>query len=127
MSMHLEKAFVTTTRYRSRNKKSRSKKLSAAQLEHQKWLAKQGLTLTQIKDKLPHDAKGRRKGVYEIPDLSTNSKTMLSNTVESGGYKPEPKRYTGTLIKGISTMHKSNAVPVINDKQAKEIANMRRG
>lgn len=36
------------------------------------------------------------------------------------------KVYTGTLIKGIATMHKSNAVPVINDEQAKEISSMRR-
>lgn len=40
--------------------------------------------------------------------------------------KPERKVYTGTLIKGIATMHKSNAVPVINDEQAKDIAQMRR-
>jgi hypothetical protein len=40
--------------------------------------------------------------------------------------KKEPQKYTGTLIKGIATMHKSNAVPVIDQKQAIEIANMRR-
>ena len=40
--------------------------------------------------------------------------------------KPEKKEYTGTLIKGISTMHKSNAVPIIDAEQAKEHANMRR-
>jgi len=39
---------------------------------------------------------------------------------------PEKKEYTGTLIKGIATMHKSNAVPVINQEQATDIANMRR-
>ena len=41
--------------------------------------------------------------------------------------KKEPLRYSGTLVKGISTMHKSNAVPVINDEQATDIARMRRG
>jgi len=41
--------------------------------------------------------------------------------------KKEPQKYTGTLIKGIATMHKSNAVPVINDEQAQEISRMRRG
>ena len=41
--------------------------------------------------------------------------------------KIEPMKYTGTLIKGIATMHKSNAVPVIDDQQAKDIARMRRG
>jgi hypothetical protein len=40
--------------------------------------------------------------------------------------KPEPKVYTGTLVKGISTMHKSNAVPIIDEQEAKDHANMRR-
>jgi len=40
--------------------------------------------------------------------------------------KVEPKRYTGTLVKGISTMHKSNAVPIIDEREAKEHASMRR-
>ena len=41
--------------------------------------------------------------------------------------KPERKEYTGTLVKGIATMHKSNAVPIINDEEAKDISRMRRG
>jgi hypothetical protein len=38
----------------------------------------------------------------------------------------ESPRYTGTLVKGIGTMHKSNAVPVINEEEMKDIARMRR-
>jgi hypothetical protein len=34
--------------------------------------------------------------------------------------------YTGEKIKGIGTMHKSNAVPIFSDNEAKEIASMRR-
>lgn len=41
--------------------------------------------------------------------------------------KPNRVSYTGTLVKGIATMHKSNAVPIINDQEATDIANMRRG
>ena len=41
--------------------------------------------------------------------------------------KPTRTEYTGTLVKGIATMHKSNAVPIINDQEAKDISNMRRG
>jgi len=41
--------------------------------------------------------------------------------------RAEPKRYTGSLVKGIATMHKSNAVPIIDDQQAKDISAMRRG
>ena len=58
----------------------------------------------------------------EIPSLST------SNRLPTGACPPpERKVYTGTLIKGIATMHKSNAVPIISDEHAKEIARMRRG
>ena len=35
-------------------------------------------------------------------------------------------RYTGTLVKGIGTMHKSNAVPIINEQEMIDIARMRR-
>lgn len=47
---------------------------------------------------------------------------------EGGGHgtKKESPKYTGTLIKGIATMHKSNAVPVINQKEAEEISRMAR-
>jgi hypothetical protein len=37
------------------------------------------------------------------------------------------QKYTGTACIGISTMHKSNAVPVFNQQQAVETATMRRG
>ena len=40
--------------------------------------------------------------------------------------KPDRKEYTGTLVKGIGTMHKSNAVPVIDEQQMKDLASMRR-
>jgi len=36
-------------------------------------------------------------------------------------------QYTGTKIIGIGTMHKSNAVPVFSDEEAKAISTMRRG
>jgi hypothetical protein len=39
--------------------------------------------------------------------------------------KPNPV-YTGDKIKGIGTMHKSNAVPIFSDEEAVAIANMRR-
>jgi hypothetical protein len=40
--------------------------------------------------------------------------------------KAPDKVYTGTAIKGIGTMHKSNAVPIFSDEQAVDIAKMRR-
>ena len=41
--------------------------------------------------------------------------------------KKENPVYTGTAIKGIGTMHKSNAIPIFSNEQAVEIATMRRG
>ena len=35
-------------------------------------------------------------------------------------------QYTGTYIKGIGTMHKSNAVPIFSDEEAVAISTMRR-
>lgn len=57
----------------------------------------------------------------QLKDGTFNSECM------SKGTKKEPMKYTGTLIKGIATMHKSNAVPVIDEQHAKDIARMRRG
>lgn len=48
---------------------------------------------------------------------------------DSGKLNVEKKdniQYTGTLVKGISTLHKSNAVPIIDEREAKEHASMRR-
>jgi len=44
----------------------------------------------------------------------------------SPALKAAPKVYTGTKILGIGTMHKSNAVPIFSDNEAKEISSMRR-
>ena len=55
--------------------------------------------------------------VYKSADMTKASSVAPRN---------EPQRYTGTLVKGIATMHKSNAVPVIDQQQATEISQMRR-
>jgi hypothetical protein len=38
----------------------------------------------------------------------------------------QPMQYTGDKIVGIGTMHKSNAVPIFTEQEAKDISNMRR-
>lgn len=59
-----------------------------------------------------------RRDVPNIPSLNSN----VGNT-----NRKDPRVYTGTLIKGIATMHKSNAVPVINEEEMISISRMRRG
>jgi hypothetical protein len=57
------------------------------------------------------------RSTRHIPSLSTPGHSTA--TVH--------KVYTGTKVKGIATMHKSNAVPVFSDEEAVEISRMRRG
>jgi len=47
----------------------------------------------------------------------------------SGGVATKPVHtltYTGSKVKGIGTLHKSNAVPVFTDEEARDQASMRR-
>ena len=61
-----------------------------------------------------------------IPEgRNTTSHIKSVNTGGNALLKPSPV-YTGTKVKGIATMHKSNAVPVFSDEQAVDISKMRR-
>jgi hypothetical protein len=51
------------------------------------------------------------------------------NSVDTGWVtcsKTRDKEYTGTKVKGIATMHKSNGVPIFSDQEALDISKMRR-
>jgi len=61
-----------------------------------------------------------------VRDTKEYPSRATSDKVPGFAAKKEPNVYTGTLIKGIGTMHKSNAVPIIDKKQAEELAQMRR-
>jgi hypothetical protein len=58
-----------------------------------------------------------RGGTSHIKSLSTHGGTATLAPA---------KIYTGTKVKGIATMHKSNAVPVFSDEEAVDISRMRR-
>ena len=48
-------------------------------------------------------------------------------TMQGSCTKPiQGKVYTGDKMKGIGTLHKSNAVPIFTDEEAKDQASMRR-
>ena len=126
--MHLVGPYMTTTKYNSKRKVANTKKLRDAKAEHEAWLKKHGVDDASLAKKLPKDRKGNRASIHEIPDYSKNAPTVkLSNQVAGSGAKAEEKRYTGTLIKGIATMHKSNAVPIMNKQEAIDVSTMRRG
>jgi hypothetical protein len=65
---------------------------------------------------------------YKLTAPPGRSNTHHIQSVDTGGNATlaAPKVYTGTKVKGIATMHKSNAVPVFSDQEAVEISSMRR-
>ena len=117
--MHLAPVFVSTT-----NNGKIKNKLNAPQLrakaEHENWLRKRGLHPDQLQARKTKRAKEDNEFVYD-----SRRSIPTSNTV-GNGFKKEENKYTGTLITGIATLHKSNAVPVINKNQIEEISRMRR-
>lgn len=61
-----------------------------------------------------------------VPRRDENVFYPSSDTGGHVTFKRQSPRYTGDLVKGIATMHKSNAVPVIDSQHMKDISRMRR-
>lgn len=65
-----------------------------------------------------------------IPRIGADHSKFKSHGVNATssifGTKKESPKYTGTYVKGISTLHKSNAVPIVSKEQAIEHSQMRR-
>ena len=129
MSMHLLGPWMTTTKYNSKKKKNKSQKQLESEAKHERWLRARGIAPDQLKAKLPVDAKGRRKGIYTIPDYTAHQGTAgCSNNIIGSTRKKQENVYNGNELAGIGMLHKSNMVPVRKDSNdAKEIARMRRG
>ena len=89
----------------------------------------------QAKWELDADEKRRQRALAAQPlsyKLSTpigrsNTHNIPSRVTPGASTASVHKVYTGTKVKGIATMHKSNAVPVFSDEEAVEISRMRRG
>jgi len=131
MTMHLHHPSLTTTGKKKGKKKwaSAEHKRKAEQLD-ESWKALQKKWAVDAEDK-------KRKLGLSAPSLSSSyslkipegrNTTAHIKSVDTGGnavLRPA-KVYTGTKVKGIATMHKSNAVPVFSDEEAVDIAKMRR-
>lgn len=127
MTMHLVRG-MSSINTKKRKQKGRTQADRDAQAAHDKWLRERGLAPDQLKAALPHDAKGRRLGVYDMPDYSVSKTAPTSDRIVPVAGKRKENVYTGDEIAGIGLLHKSNLVPVRKDSNdAKEIARMRRG
>lgn len=105
-------------KYKSAAEKKAAQEAEAYRIERDKRL---GIKPGKIK---PSFAKE-----FQMNTSYRGSDTKVGSVVSSGGIcgKAPTRKYTGTLIKGIATMHKSNAVPVIDEEQMRDISRMRRG
>lgn len=77
------------------------------------------LSTRNVKKTTPN---GRRAGSDDFKKIPSKA-----DTHDGVAAQAEKKEYTGDVVIGIAVMHKSNLVPVINQKQAEEIGKMRRG
>lgn len=63
-----------------------------------------------------------------VPVGRETQKIPSLNSWVTGAVNVKPtQHYTGDKMLGIGTLHKSNAVPVFTDDEAKDISRMRRG
>jgi hypothetical protein len=131
MSMHLEGPWLTTTgkikskrrKYASADAARKARELAAEweqrQAEWDKLAPRFSVTKPPLAKKscpVPQYPPGREPKVYNSLDTGVTGAVTIKATPQ----------YTGTKIKGIGTMHKSNAVPIFSDEDAVDIARMRR-
>ena len=127
--MHLEGPWLTTTGKKKGKKKSASAehKRKAEQLD-QEWRDLQKRWGVEA-DKRKR-AKGLASPVWQPEKIayrgSSEPKIPSLNSGLGVAILAPAKVYTGTKVKGIATMHKSNAVPVFSDEEAVDISRMRR-
>ena len=127
MSMHLVGPYMTTTSYKKRKAKNKTKKMLEAEAKHEKWLRKMNAHPEQI---ARNKEKNANVSILSVPDYSSDRPTIPTSDVIPGGSTARQERliYSGERrLLGIATMHKSNMVPVFDSKDAKDIAKMRRG
>ena len=131
MSMHLEGPWLSTT-----GKKKSKRKFASA--EHARKARDLEESWKELQKKWGIEAEEKKRArAMSAPSLSSTyslkipegrNTTAHLKSVDTGGnatLKPS-KVYTGTMVKGIATMHKSNAVPVFSDQEAVDISKMRR-
>jgi len=106
-------------------KSKKRKTTKAQQQQYQEWLSsieklsEKRYSRTPIgKSSLP--LKSATPYVRETPKYESLNTGFVPCT------KSFQKVYTGDKMKGIGTMHKSNAVPIFSDQEAKDISSMRR-
>ena len=128
MTMHLEGPWLSTTGKKKGPKKwaSAEAKRKAEQLDTS-W--KEMLKRHGVDQEQKRQRRAMTADTWQPKTTVFRRETPVINSLPfTGGpcVKPAEKVYTGTKVKGIGTMHKSNAVPIFSDDEAVAISQMRR-
>lgn len=130
MTMHLEGPWLSTTGKRKGKVKFRNAEEARKARElDESWAKLQKQWGVETEDKRRKRAMSAETLSYSLPTPIGRTNTHHIPSLNSGAgvaTLAPAKVYTGTKIKGIGTMHKSNAVPIFSDEEAVAIANMRR-
>lgn len=147
MTMHLARGFSTINTRKPQQKKlttAQHNKLTEEHREFNKRMRQAGrhderMTFEEyvnyVFGKTKTERKQERLAPAEVKTFTSKNTPYRRETVQYASMEtqsntipaaPNKKEYTGTLVKGIAVMHKSNAVPVINQKEAEMISQMRR-
>jgi hypothetical protein len=130
--MHLEGPWLTTTGKKKGKQKFRnSDEARKAREQEESWKAlkkKWGIEVEEKKRRRALTSGTLDTNAYRLAPPPGRETPKIASLPFTGGpcTKPEQKIYTGTKVKGIGTMHKSNAVPIFSDEEAVEISKMRR-
>jgi hypothetical protein len=131
--MHLEGPWLSTTgkkrgkqKFRTAEQARKARELDESwQALQKKWQLEitskkqqRAMAAPPLSDSYSLSTPPGRGTTAHIPSLDTGVKGAVT-------VKATPQ-YTGTKIRGIGTMHKSNAVPIFSDDEAVAIAHMRR-
>lgn len=122
--MHLEGPWLSTVgkkkskfKYASAEHKARAEQLTVEWEQLKKSYTKPLSSKVQPMRRYSLIIPAGRDTMKNVPSLNTGVGTAT---------KSDSPMYTGTKVKGIGTMHKSNAVPIFSDEEAVEISTMRR-
>ena len=122
--MGMMPVYFTTTSYKKR-KKQKFTTAAAAQRSRENQESWKNILLSHGVKKVSKNIQSvQRKPISyrgsDLPRIPSRKDTF------DPCVRPADKVYTGDAIVGISTMHKSNAVPVFNKQAAIDISKMRR-
>jgi hypothetical protein len=129
MTMHLcGPALTTTGKSRSKFKYASAEHKARAEQAEADWKALQKRWGVEAEERQ------RRRGLtqtnYTPPQMKFRGAATLAlpslNSGQGVATKTEAPVYTGTKVLGISTLHKSNGIPVFSQEEAVEISKMRR-